>query len=290
MKKIRGPLMLVLAALIWGNAFVAQSVGMDHVGPWTFNCIRSLIAGVTLLMLMPLLDHVRGGKQKYDRDVLWKGGIITGVVLCAASMFQQTGIQYTSVGKAGFLTALYTVIVPLLGLLTGRKTGKTVWICVLISVIGMYLLTMQNNSAFSRGDMLILICAFLFAIHILVIDYFGPQTDGVRLSCIQFFTAGILSLIPMLVLEHPHFSDITAAAAPILYAGILSSAGGYTLQILGQKDTEPAVASMLLSLESVFSALAGFIFLHQTMSLREIVGCAMIFTAVILAQLPQHAS
>lgn len=290
MKKIRGSLMLALAALIWGNAFVAQSVGMDHVGPWTFNCIRSLIAGVTLLILMPLLDHVRGGKQKGDPAVLWKGGILTGIVLCAASMFQQTGIQYTTVGKAGFLTALYTVIVPALGIFTGRKTRKTVWICVLISVIGMYLLTVKKGTAFSRGDLLILICAFLFALHILVIDKYGPETDGVRLSCIQFFAAGILSIVPMLVLEHPDLSDILAAGAPILYAGILSSAGGYTLQILGQKDTEPAVASMLLSLESVFAALAGFLFLHQTMSLREMTGCAMIFAAVILAQLSQHVS
>lgn len=290
MKRLRGSLMLALAALIWGNAFVAQSVSMDHVGPWTFNCIRSLIACLTLLILMPLLDRFTGvDKKKMDRKLLWKGGILTGTVLCAASMFQQYGIQYTTVGKAGFLTALYTVIVPVLSLFSGKKTKPQIWICVVISVIGMYLLTMEKGGSFSRGDLLVVICAFFFAIHILLVDHYSQNTDGIRLSCIQFLTAGILSLVPML-LEHPHAVDIVAAGAPILYAGVLSSGAGYTLQILGQKDAEPAVASMLLSLESVFAALAGFLFLHQTMSLREMIGCAMIFLAVILAQMPEHNS
>ena len=287
-RKIRGSLMLVLAAFIWGNAFVAQSVSMKYIGPWTFNCIRSLIAGFSLLILIPFLDKVRGvtGK-KLNQTILWKGGILTGIVLCAASIFQQTGIQYTTVGKAGFLTALYTVIVPVLGILIGRKTRPVVWISVGISVIGMYLLTMNGSFSLSRGDLLVLICAFLFAIHILMIDHFSPLTDGVRLSCIQFFTAGILSFVPMLT-EHPDMSEIVKAWMPVLYAGVFSSAGGYTLQILGQKDADPAVASMLLSLESVFSALAGFFFLHQSMSVREIAGCAMIFAAIVLAQMPQQ--
>lgn len=289
MKKVRGSLMLMLAALIWGNAFVAQSVSMDYIGPWTFNCIRSLIAGVTLLILIPFLDKARDVSQKNNNpSVLWKGGILTGIVLCAASIFQQTGIQYTTVGKAGFLTALYTVIVPVLGILIGRKTRPVVWISVCISVIGMYLLTMNGKFSLSRGDLLVLICAFLFAVHILVIDHFSPLTDGVRLSCIQFFTAGILSLIPM-IMEHPSFSNILKAWLPVLYAGVFSSAGGYTLQILGQKDADPAVASMILSLESVFAALAGFIFLHQEMSLREVTGCAMIFAAIILSQMPERS-
>lgn len=287
MKRLKASLMLALAAFIWGNAFVAQSVGMDHVGPWTFNCLRSLIGGVTLLVLMPFLDRVRGGKENHsDQKILWQGGILTGIVLCAASMFQQTGIQYTTVGKAGFLTALYTVIVPVLGILRGKKTRPLIWICVGISVCGMYLLTMKEGFSISKGDLLILICAFLFAVHILVIDYYSPKTDGVRLSCIQFFTAGILSLIPMLVFEHPQWSDIVSAAAPILYAGVLSSGAGYTLQIIGQKDADPAVASMLLSLESVFAALAGFVFLHQKMSAREMLGCLLIFAAILLAQMP----
>lgn len=287
MKSMKASLLLVLAAFIWGNAFVAQSVGMNHVGPWTFNCLRSFIGGITLCILMPFLDHVRGQKRRdFDLKVLWKGGILTGIVLCAASIFQQTGILYTTVGKAGFLTALYTVIVPVLEIFIGKKTKPLTWLCVLISIGGMYLLTMNEGFSISKGDLLILVCALLFAIHILVIDYYSPKTDGVRLSCIQFFTAGLLSLIPMFVFEHPQISDIFAAGAPILYAGVLSSGAGYTLQILGQKNVDPAIASMILSLESVFAALAGFVFLHQKMSGKEITGCILIFSAIILAQLP----
>lgn len=290
MSKTKSNLMLLLCAMIWGSAFVAQSAGMDHIGPWTFNALRSLIGGFTLLILMPFLDRVRNVKKdniNTDKRALLTGGVACGVVLCFASYFQQTGIQYTTVGKAGFLTALYTIAVPLLGVFIGKKTRALVWVCVVISLVGFYFLSLQGSFSLGLGDGLVLVGSLLFAVHILVIDFFSPKTDGVRLSCIQFFTAGIISFVPMMILEHPSFTAILQASAPILYAGVLSSGAGYTLQIVGQKGADPAVASLILSLESVFAAISGFLFLHQVLSAREIFGCALIFLAIIISQLPE---
>ena len=289
MNKMKSNLMLLLCAMIWGSAFVAQSKGMDHIGPWTFNAMRSIIGGLTLLLLMPLLDKVRNVKKEEitNKKELLKGGILCGVVLCFASFFQQKGIQFTTIGKAGFLTALYTIAVPVLGIFIGKKTRPLVWICVVISVIGFYFLSMQGSFTLGTGDGLVLAGSLLFAIHILVIDYFSPKTDGVRLSCIQFFTAGMISLVPMFLFEQPSFYAVIQAASPILYAGVLSSGAGYTLQIVGQKGADPAVASLLLSLESVFAAISGFLFLHQVLSGRELLGCTLIFIAIILSQLPE---
>ena len=289
MSKTKSNLMLLLCALIWGSAFVAQSAGMDHIGPWTFNAMRSLIGGLTLLFLMPFLDKVRNVEKKTTaegKETLLKGGIACGIILCFASIFQQKGILYTTVGKAGFLTALYTVAVPILGILIGKKTRPIVWVCVFLSVVGFYFLSMEGSFVIGKGDGLVLIGSLLFAIHILVIDHFSPLCDGVRLSCIQFFTAGVLSLIPMFLLEKPSLQSVFQAAVPILYAGVLSSGAGYTLQIIGQKGADPAVASLILSLESVFAAVSGFLFLHQALSLRELAGCTLIFIAIILSQLP----
>ena len=291
MNRLKSNLMLLVCAMIWGSAFVAQSSGMEHIGPWTFNASRSLIGGVTLLALMPFLDQVRHVSEKekksMDRKTLLTGGIACGIALCAASIFQQTGIQYTTVGKAGFLTALYTIAVPVLGMCIGRKTRALVWLCVGISVVGFYFLSMAESLSLSYGDGLVLAGSLLFAVHILIIDHFSPKTDSVRLSCIQFFTAGIISLVPMFLFETPSFSAIVSAAGPILYAGVLSSGAGYTLQIIGQKGADPSVASLILSLESVFSAIFGFLLLHQVLSLKELVGCALIFGAIILSQLPE---
>lgn len=290
MNKTKSNLMLLLCAMIWGSAFVAQSAGMDHIGPWTFNAMRSLIGGFTLLLLMPFLDRVRKVRKEEahaNNKALLTGGIACGFVLCFASYFQQTGIQYTTVGKAGFLTALYTIAVPLLGIFIGKKTRPLVWLCVVISLIGFYFLSLQGSFSLSLGDGLVLIGSLLYAVHILVIDYFSPKTDGVRLSCIQFLTAGVISFIPMMIIEHPSLSAILQSAAPILYAGVLSSGAGYTLQIVGQKGADPAVASLILSLESVFAAVSGFLFLHQVLSAREVMGCVLIFLAIIISQLPE---
>ena len=292
MNRMKSNLMLLVCAMIWGSAFVAQSSGMEHIGPWTFNAMRSLIGGMTLVALMPFLDKVRHvtvqEKKAMDQKTLLTGGIACGIVLCAASIFQQTGIQYTTVGKAGFLTALYTIAVPVLGMCIGRKTRPLVWICVGISVVGFYFLSMAESLSLSYGDGLVLVGSLLFAVHILIIDHFSPKTDGVRLSCIQFFTAGIISLVPMFLFETPSVTAIISAAVPILYAGVLSSGAGYTLQIVGQKGADPSVASLILSLESVFSAIFGFLLLHQVLSLKELAGCALIFGAIILSQLPEN--
>lgn len=280
--------MLLLAALIWGCAFVAQSEGTEHVGPWTFNCLRSLLGGITLCILMPLLDKARGVQKHSGNDkALLLGGIACGIVLSAGSMFQQLGIMQTTTGKAGFITALYVILVPLLGILLGKKTRLIVWLAAFIALIGFYFLSFAGESfSLQQGDFYLLICAVLFAAHILVIDHFS-FVDGVRMSCIQFFTAGVICMLGMFLFEKPDLASIKDALVPILYAGCLSSGAGYTLQIVGQKDADPAVASMLLSLESVFAALSGFILLHQTMAGHEIFGCILIFAAVLIAQYPQ---
>lgn len=290
MNRVRSNLMLLLAALIWGCAFVAQSVGMDYVGPITFNCLRSLIGSAALLPLLFWMDrhHPHEERTAEEKKKVYRGGVVCGIILCIASLFQQYGIQYTSVGKAGFITALYVVLVPILGLFIGKKAKPAVWGCALLAAVGMYFLSVNGAFALSTGDFLVFICAILFACHILAVDHYSFLRDGIRLSCIQFFTAGILCLIPMLVIEKPTMQVILAAAGPILYAGVLSSGAGYTLQILGQQDADPAVASLILSLESVFAALAGWLILHETLSSRELFGCCLVFAAIIIAQLPSY--
>lgn len=285
MKKYKSELLLALAALIWGVAFVAQSVSMDHIGPWTFTCVRNLIAALTLFILLPVLDKITGNKEgtKIDKKIVI-GGICCGIALAVASMFQQIGIMYTTVGKAGFLTAMYTVIVPIFSLLLGKKSKWNVYVSVVICMIGMYCLSVNEDFTIGHGDLLVIICAVMFAIHILVVDHFS-YLDGIRLSCIQFLTAGLFCMIPMFVLEHPSVSNIIEAAVPILYAGILSSGAGYTLQIVGQKNANPSIAGMILSLESVFAALAGTILLHETLSMKELIGCVLVFGAIIFSQI-----
>ena len=222
-----------------------------------------------------------------EKKTLIIGGIACGICLCLASNFQQFGIKYTTVGKAGFITACYIVIVPVIGLFLGKKCTKFIWAAVAMALIGLYLLCITDGFSIGKGDLLVLVCAFLFSLHILVIDYFSPKVDGVKLSCIQFLTCGVLSSIPALLLEHPELSSILAAWQPILYAGVMSCGVAYTLQIIGQKNMNPTVASLILSLESCISVLAGWIILRQQLSTKEILGCVIMFAAIILAQLPQ---
>jgi len=283
---------LLLTAFIWGVAFVAQSVGMDYIGPFTFNCVRCIIGGFVLIPLIFVLrkmdkSHRNEGETKsYNRNSVI-GGICCGVCLCAASCFQQFGIMYTTVGKAGFITALYIIIVPILGIFIGKKVAPIVWVSSVIAVIGFYLLSISGQVSINKGDILVLICAVLFSFHILVIDYFSPKGDGVTISCIQFFTSGILCGILMLIFENPQIANILAAYLPILYAGVMSCGVAYTLQIIGQKNMDPTVASLILSLESVFSALAGWMILGQGLTTKELVGCGLVFAAVLLAQMPE---
>lgn len=281
--KMKNEFYLLLAALIWGGAFVAQSVGMNYIGPWTFNCVRNLIGAVTLYTV---ITFFREKHEKHNSRETIVGGILCGIVLMIAGNLQQIGIQYTTVGKAGFITALYVVIVPCFAMLFGKKTTLQVWFCILVALIGFYLLSGNQDASVTYGDILILICAFFYAIHILVIDYYVPKADPVQMSCIQFFVAGILSLGPSLLFEHPSFSSILDARYPLLYAGVLSSGVAYTFQMIGQKNADPTIATLLLSLESVFSALLGFLILNQRLSFQEIIGCILIFIATIFSQIP----
>ena len=292
MKKlsIKSMILLVLTALIWGMAFVAQSVGMNYIGPFTFNCIRSIMGGLVLIPCILFFDKREKGEakqeKKEDTKTLLIGGICCGLALCIASNLQQIGIKYTTVGKAGFITALYIVLVPIFGIFLRKKVSGRVWLSVAISVVGLYLLCITDEFRIGKGDFFVLLCALVFTIHILVIDYFSPKVNGIKLSCIQFLVAGILSGVPMLISEKPSISTILAAWAPLLYAGIMSCGVGYTLQIVAQKDVDPTIASLILSLESVFSVLAGWLILGQTLAGKEIVGCVLMFAAIILAQLP----
>ena len=285
--------LLFLTAFIWGTAFVAQSVGMDHIGPFTFNAVRSLVGGLALIPVILVFNRrkspARRQTERANRKVLLLGGLCCGLALGVASCLQQVGMQYTTVGKAGFLTALYIVIVPILGLFFRRKAGAKLWVSVAIAIVGLYLLCMSGSLRLQLGDFLVLLCALAFSVHIMVIDHFTTQVDGVQMSCIQFFVAAAFSAVCMLFTEGvPDPGAVAISWVPILYAGVLSSGVGYTLQIVGQKGVNPTAASLVLSLESVISVLAGWVILGQSMSPREILGCVLMFCAILLAQLPDR--
>lgn len=283
--------MLFLTAFIWGTAFVAQSVGMDYLGPFGFNGIRSLIGGVALLPCIYILGKInKNSNEKGDVKTLAAGGICCGLALFAASSMQQIGIQYTTAGKAGFITAFYIVLVPVFGIFLGKKTGWKIWLAVALALAGLYFLCITESFSVGRGDIYVFIGALLFTVHILVIDYFAPRTDGVKMSCIQFFVAGILSMFPMAAFETTTVEGIMRSWGPLLYAGVLSCGVAYTLQIIGQKNMNPTVASLILSMESCISVLAGWAILGEQLSVREGVGCILMFAAIVLAQIPEKQS
>lgn len=293
--QLRNSLLLLLTATIWGVAFVAQSVGMDYVGPFTFNMLRSIIGGIVLIPCIFLLDKIAPKEEKKQteeerrqgRKTLLLGGICCGVLLALAANMQQIGIQYTTVGRAGFITACYIIIVPILSFLFFRKKcGISIVAAVILALIGLYLLCITDGFAIGKGDLFVLICSFLFSFHILVIDYFSPLVDGVKMSCIQFFVCGIVSGIPALLTETIVWENILQAWMPILYAGVMSCGVAYTLQIVGQKNMNPTVASLILSMESCISVLAGWMILDQKLTSRELFGCVLMFAAIVLAQLP----
>lgn len=290
--KVRNSCLLFLTACIWGSSFVAQSVGMDYIGPYTFNCLRFLIGSLVLLPVIFFSQHRKKDQKDRSKDrTLQKkemlcGGIVCGVVLCIASTLQQIGIIYTTAGKAGFLTAMYIVLVPVLGLFLKRKAGLQLWISVGLALIGLYLLCMKGTFSLNGGDVLLILCAVGFSVHIMVVDYFSPKLDGTILSCIQFLVAGLISGIGMLSSEQFDWHMVLLAAKPILYSGVLSCGVGYTLQVIAQKGLNPTIASLLMSLESVVSVIAGFLVLHEVLSGRELLGCVFMFAAVILAQIP----
>ncbi len=297
--KPKNACLLFLAAFIWGTAFVAQSSAAEIIRPFSFNGIRSLIGGFTLLPLFFFLrlkkrNSLTSGKT-FDKNHLFSdeelrnsipGGIVCGICLCLGSTLQQFGIEQTSVGKAGFITALYIVFVPLVSAFFFRKKiALPVIASVLLGLAGLFLLCISDDFSIAVGDLYVLLGSFAFTAHILVIDHFSSKADGVMLSCIQFFVCGMISLPFILFVERPELSQIMAAAGPILYAGILSCGVAYTLQIVGQKDMNPTVASLILSLESVISALAGWVILGEALSRRELLGCAITFVAILLANI-----
>ena len=291
-RQLRGGAMLMLTALIWGTAFVAQSVGMDYLGPCAFTATRNFIGCVALLPVIALASRLRSGAQPEEaapapgKKALFGWGAACGLLLGGATLLQQAGMQTASAGKAGFLTALYIVIVPVLGIFLGRRPGLKVWMGVVLALVGAYLLSVKGGAGIASGDLLVIASAVVFSLHILVIDSVPAGVDGVRLSCVQFLVAGAFALVLALFLETFTWRDILSAWVPLLYTGVVSSGVGYTLQILGQRTVSPTVASLILSLESVFAALAGWAILGQALSLRELFGCALVFVAVILAQLP----
>lgn len=288
---------LLLTALVWGVAFVAQRQGGASAGPYTFNCIRSFLGGFVLLPVIPFLDKYTGGRKPQsaqDRRRLSEGGALCGLVLFVASTLQQLGMYYgTTAGKAGFLTACYILLVPVLGVFLGKRCRWNVWIGIVVAVAGLYFLCLTNGFSLQLSDGLVLLCAVCFSVHIMVVDHFSPLVDGVRMSCVQFFVCGAWGMIPMLGVEMPQMGPAAWLQSlgsidvwiPILYAGVMSCGVGYTLQIVGQNGINPAIASLLMSLESVFSVLAGMVLLHETMTGREILGCVLVFAAVIFAQM-----
>ena len=295
-KKMQSNIMLLITAIIWGSAFVAQKAG-TVLEPFTYSGLRMLIGGLVLIpviMVFAKLDKNPNTKTVEEKKASEKmnliGGIWCGIVLCLATNLQQFGMYFdTDAGKTGFITTLYVVIVPVLGLFLKRKVKPIVWGCIGLAVVGFYFLTMAGSGAgftLATGDFFVLLCAFGFAVHITVVDYFIEKCDGIKLSSIQFLTAGVISLILMAIFENPVMADIIGCAGAILYCGVMSSGVAYTLQVLGQKHAEPATASLILSLESVFAVIFGALLLKETMTMYELIGCVIIFVAVLIPQLP----
>ena len=295
-KATRNSFLLFLAACIWGLAFVFQSKGMEYMDPFTFNGARALIGAFSLLIFVLVRNRVTGKKL---RDLDWKitltAGICCGAALTAASTVQQFGIVYTSVGKAGFITTLYIIFVPIAGILFRRKVSRTVWVAAGMAAVGMYLLCINESFSVNVGDVLVFICAIFFTAHIMIIDHFSPKTDGVVISLIQFTVCGVICMICAFIWGDPAWSQMTSGISTLLYAGVMSCGVAYTLQIVGQNGVNPTVAALLMSLESVVATITGviafqigFLKVDQTMTMRQVAGCVIVFAAVILVQLPKE--
>lgn len=277
---------LILTAIVWGVAFVAQRQGSESIGAFTLLSSRSFIAVAALLPVIGIRSLFGGKKSSHSsRKTLWVGGILCGIALATASALQQIGINYTTAGKAGFITALYIVIVPIIAVFFKKRASLFVWIGVVLATAGMYFLCMDSGFSVSKGDMFVFGCAFCFSVQIMLVDHFAPKVDGVKLACVQFFVCGAVCVLPALILEQPTVQVFKDAMFPILYLGLISSGVGYTLQIVAQKHVQPALASLVMSLESVFAVLSGWLILDETLSQREIIGCVLMFAAILLAQI-----
>ena len=290
-KQLRGSLSLLAATVIWGFAFIAQSVGMELIGPFTFQTIRCGLAVVFLLPVSMLLDRGKCSAaesvSKWKDPKLWKGGIICGCALFVATSLQQIGLVYTDAGKAGFITAMYIVLVPVLGLFLKQKPPKAAIFSVVLAVIGLYLLSAMGVSEINIGDLCLMGCALAFAVQIICIDRIAPDLDGLRLNCVQALVVSVLSVPFMIFTENIDLGNILACWLPLVYAGVLSMGVAYTLQIVGQKHLEPTTASLIMSLESVIAALCGWLILKETMTGFELLGCGLVFAAVVISQIPE---
>lgn len=302
-KKLLSSILLLITALIWGSAFVAQKNGMELIEPFTFNGIRTFIGGLVLIPVVAIISAKQKKnpleepkdesalskiERKFGKNITYVGGICCGVALFVASNLQQFGINGTTVGKAGFITTLYIAFVPIISIILRKRVRPIMWLCVVLGVVGFWMLSMTTDSLdVSTGDLLCLAGSLGFACHIMVIDYFSPKCDGVKMSCVQFLVAGFLGIICMFIFENPNIDAILEAWMPILYAGALSCGVAYTLQIIAQKWANPTIASLLMSLESVFAAISGALFLGETMTGRQLTGCIIIFSAVIISNLPE---
>lgn len=295
-KTTKNSFLLFLTACIWGMAFVSQSKGMEYMHPFTFNGVRSLIGAFVLLIYIIVTGKVAGEKAvSIDWPLTVRAGLWCGLALTLASTLQQFGIKYTSVGKAGFITTLYIIFVPLAGVFFRRRVSGVVWFAAVMAAVGMYLLCMTEDLQLGRGDVLVFLCAIVFAAHIMIVDYYSPKTDGVIVSCIQFAVCGVVCGIGSLIWGQPDISQISEGMGALLYAGVLSCGVAYTLQIVGQKGVNPTVAALILSLESVVATVSGWIAYKigllktdQSLTGRQIAGCIIVFIAVILVQLPEQ--
>ncbi|HNX14496.1 MAG TPA: DMT family transporter [Oscillospiraceae bacterium] len=296
-EKIKGSAFLFFASLIWGSTFVAQSMGMDYIEPFTFNAVRFLLGGLVLLPVAIFFRHEPkkafspedSAQNAIKRRNLILGGVICGILIFAATGLQQIGLVDMTAGKAGFLTALYVVLVPMIGLFFKKKSGVFLWFGVAFAVAGLYFLSVTEQFSFEKGDIPLLICALIFSFQILAVDYYSPLVDGVKLSCLQFFVAAALSAVTMFFFETPGLTAIWSARIPLLYTGFLSCGVAYTFQILGQKTTPPAVASVVFGLESVFAAVFGWLILHEQLTGREFLGAGLMLVAVLLSQITPKA-
>lgn len=286
MRKYKGSILLLITAFIWGSAFVAQSVGNDIIEPYTFNCLRSIIGAISLIPVFLFMNKKYPKKYNYKKSIMT--GLLSGLALTVATNLQQVGLLYTQVGKAGFITSLYILFVPLLGILFFKnRVDKKLWISIVIAIVGFYFLSIFGNSfELEFGDTLILICAIFFALQILIIDKLVKDTNVILVSIIQFTVVAFITAFIMIYKEPINLINIKQAWFPLLYAGLFSSGIAYTLQIFGQRDTDPTVASLIMSLEAVFALITGFIILSQNLMIHELVGCLFIFIAIVISQLP----
>lgn len=285
--KLRGSLAILLATVIWGSAFIAQSVGMDYIGPFTFQTMRSVLAVPFLVIVIFLIERNPSKTvEKWCQPQLWKAGLPCGIALFIAAGLQQMGIVHTTAGKAGFITAMYIVLVPILGLFLHKKPHFTAWIGVVLAVAGLYLLSCVGVTQVNIGDLYLLGCALGYAVQITLVDQMGSTVDGFRLNCVQSLFCGIFSAVVMFLTEDVVISSILACWIPLVYAGIFSLGIAFSLQIIGQQHLDPTPAALIMSLESVFAVLFGWLLLHERMSTPELCGCVLVFGAVILSQLP----